>query len=118
MFFSLLLQLIVLTLVVMIVWLWQDGRFGWSMLYGGLVALANSGMLVLRWWRGLKVYHCDGQRHLKSFNRSMLERFFVVSSLLAVGFGLLDLLPQAMLAGFVVGQLAWVLAMLLTRRLF
>lgn len=118
MFFSLLLQLVVLVMVVMVVGHWQDAGFAWAMLYGGFVALANSGVLVLRWWRGLKVFHCDGQRHLKSFNRSMLERFFVVSGLLAVGFGLLDLLPQALLAGFIVGQLAWALAMLLTRRLF
>lgn len=118
MYFSLLLQLVVVALAVVIGWLWRDSRFGWEMLYGGLVALVNSGMLVGRWWRGLKVYHCDVQRHLKSFNRSMLERFFVVGSLLAVGFGLLSLSPQAMLSGFIVGQLAWALAMLLTRRLF
>ena len=118
MFFSLVLHLVVLILLVMIGWVWQDGRFALAALYGGLVALTNSGMLTLRWYRGLKVYHCDGQRHLSSFNRSMLERFFVVGILLAVGFGILGLSPLALLAGFIVGQLVWVLALFVTRRLF
>jgi ATP synthase protein I len=117
MFFSLVLQLVITVLAGVIGWLWQNGPFGLAILYGGLVAVVNSGMLVVRWWRGLKVYHCDGQRHLKTFNRSVLERFFVVGSLLALGFGLLKLVPLAMLAGFVVGQTAWMLAMMLTRRL-
>ncbi len=96
----------------------QDGLFALALLYGGLVALANSGLLVIRWQRGLKDYHCDGRRHLKSFNRSLLERFFVVGVLLAVGFGLLNLPQLVMLSGFIVGQLAWMVSMVLTRRLF
>jgi hypothetical protein len=48
----------------------------------------------------------------------MLERFFVVGILLAVGFGFLSLTPQVLLAGFIVGQLAWAIANLLARRQF
>jgi hypothetical protein len=118
MFFSLLLQLVVVAIIGVAVWVWKDGFFAQALFFGGLVAVVNSGMLVLRWYRGLKDYHCDGQRHLKSFHRSMLERFFVVGVLLAVGFAFLASAPHVILLGFVVGQLVWALALMLGRRLF
>ncbi len=118
MFLALMLQCVVVMLVGAMGWFTQDGRFSLALLYGGLVALVNSALLVIRWQRGLRDHHCDGQRHLKSFNRSMMERFFVVGVLLAVGFGVLNLPQFVMLSGFIVGQLAWVVSMVLTRRLF
>jgi hypothetical protein len=118
MFLALMLQCVAVLLVGVTGWFMQDGLFALALLYGGLVALANSGLLVIRCQRGSRDYHCDGQRHLKSFNRSMLERFFVVGVLLAVGFGLLNLPQFVMLSGFIVGQLAWVVSIVLTRRLF
>jgi hypothetical protein len=48
----------------------------------------------------------------------LLERFFVVGVLLAVGFGMLNLPQFVMLSGFIVGQLAWVASIVLTRRVF
>lgn len=84
-------------------------------LYGGLVAWVGAGLLVWRWLRGLRDYHCDGPRHLKSFRRSLMERFFVVGFLLLAGFGYAWLEPGfeplPMLLGFIVGQLAWVIAL-------
>lgn len=95
---------------------WLIWGFGfWPFLYGGAVAMANSGLLAWRWHRGLRDFHCDGRRHLKNFHRSLKERFFVVILLLAAGFayGLMEpgFQPLAMLSGFVVGQLAWVISM-------
>lgn len=76
--------------------------------------MANTGLLAWRWHRGLREFHCDGQRHLKVFHRSFLERFFVVVLMLVAGFafGLTSpgFAPLAMLIGFIVGQLAWVIA--------
>jgi hypothetical protein len=118
MFLALMFQCAAVLLVGAMGWFTRDGLFALALLYGGLVALANSGLLVIRWHRGLKDYHCDGQRHLKSFNRSMLERFFVVGVLLAAGFGVLNLPQFVMLSGFIVGQLAWTVSIVLTRRLF
>lgn len=118
MFFPLLLQLVVVVVIAVTSWVWQGSQSAQALGYGCLVAVVNSSLLVLRWRRGHKDYHCDVRRHLKLFNRSAVERFFVVSMLLAVGFGFLELLPLAMLVGFIVGQLAWVLAMVLTNRLF
>jgi hypothetical protein len=84
------------------------------LLYGGLVAMLSSGMLVWRWWRGRMEFHCEPRRHMQNFHRSFLERFFVVVLLLAAGFGI-GLLepafqPLPILIGFIVGQLSWVIA--------
>jgi hypothetical protein len=117
MFFSLMLQFMQVVVSGVVGWFLQDGQFAQALLFGGLVAVVNSGMLVVRWRRGLKDYHCDGKRHLKSFNLSMLERFFVVGMLLAAGFKFLNLPQLVMLAGFIVGQTAWVISITLTRRL-
>jgi len=91
-------------------WLWQGGEVAGAALFGGSAALANIGLLVWRWRRGRYDYHCDGERHLRQFHRSGLERFFVVGIVLAVGMYGLKLEPLAMLLGFIVGQVAWIIA--------
>ncbi len=110
MFFALALQTLSVTAVGAAGYLWQGPRTGLAAWYGGVVACANSCLMVIRWWRGVHDYHCDGARHLRSFHRSSLERFFVVTLLMAVGLGLIRLAPLPMIVGFVVGQLAWVIA--------
>lgn len=92
---------------------------GWgaagAVLYGGAAAVLNSGLLWWRWWRGSKRIHSDPGRHLKTYYRSSLERFFVVGIWLTVGFTMLGLQPLPQLSGFVVGQLAWIGASLFQR---
>ena len=110
MFLSLALQGASIALVAAAAWIWLGREIGLAVWFGGAVASANAGLLVYRWRRGLGVYHCDGARHLRSFHRSSLERFFVVTLLMAVGLGLIRLAPLPMIVGFVVGQLAWVIA--------
>jgi ATP synthase protein I len=110
--------------------LWQVGMVGlivlvvgWiggiqaalAMLYGGMVAVANTALLFWRWRQGAQNYHCDAGKHMRSFYRSMVERFFVVVILLAVGFLLMGNQALILLAGFVVGQVAWLLASLTLR---
>jgi hypothetical protein len=118
MFLAILIQSLVIAVALAGCWVWMGVLAVPAFAYGSIVALVNSGMLVGRWYSGLNDYHCSGERHLKSFHRSMLERFFVVGILLAVGFGFLSLTPQVLLAGFIVGQLAWAIANLLARRQF
>ncbi|OYY95383.1 MAG: hypothetical protein B7Y41_02450 [Hydrogenophilales bacterium 28-61-23] len=118
MFFALLMQAIAIVSVTASSWLLMDATFAQAIGYGTVVALVNSGMLVRRWYVGLYDYHCDAPRHLKSFHRSSMERFFVVGILLALGLAVFKLMPSAMLLGFIVGQLAWIVANILARRLF
>lgn len=113
MFFALAGQGVAVALIALVAWLIWGVQF-WPFAYGGAVAMANAGLLAWRWHRGLRDFHCDGQRHLGSFRRSLKERFFVVVLLLAAGFayGFQEpgFQPLSMLTGFVVGQLAWVIA--------
>ncbi len=110
MFFGLFLQALVLCVLALLGWGWQGWTVAVALTYGGGVALLSSGMLVWRWRQGQRDYHCDGARHLKSFHRSIMERFFVVGIMLSAGFAGLDLAPLPLLTGFIAGQLAWVIA--------
>lgn len=111
MFFALGIQAAMISMLALLLWGWWEWDTALGFCYGGGVALASSGLLVWRWHRGLHDYHCDGGRHLRSFHRSSLERFFVVGVLLAAGLAGLRLAPLPMLLGLIVGQFAWVLAL-------
>ena len=104
------LQGAVIAISAMLAWFWQAAGVAGAVLYGGAVALANTGLLVWRWRQGRYDYHCDGGRHMKQFYRSSLERFFVVGIVLAVGMYGLKLDPLPVLLGFIVGQVAWMIA--------
>ena len=104
------LQSALIFVMVLLLWLWLGDKVALMALYGGAAAMANIGLLVWRWRRGRYDYHCDGERHLRVFHRSMLERFFVVGAVLALGMYGLKLAPLPMLLGFIVGQIAWIIA--------
>ncbi len=110
MFFSLSLQGAMIVVMALLAWGWQEWTVAVAVMFGGAVALLNSALLAWRWHRGLRDYHCDGERHLRSFYRSSLERFFVVAVSLVAGLALFGLDPLPLLTGFIVGQLAWVIA--------
>ncbi len=97
-------------LLVSVVWAWVDAAAGLAAAYGGAGAVANTGLLYWRFKRGERDYHCDAGRHLRSFYRSSLERFFVVGAWLAAGLGGFGLAALPLLAGFVIGLLAWIVA--------
>ena len=85
-------------------------------LWGGLASVANGLLLAWRMQGGHGFLHHDVSRHLRYMYRSMLERFFVVMVLLAIGMGWLKLVPLAVLGGFVVCQITLVIARLLLSR--
>jgi ATP synthase protein I len=104
------LQCALILVMALVLWLWLGGDFAVAALYGASAAIVNIGLLVWRWRRGRYDYHCDGERHLRQFHRSGMERFLVVGSVLAMGMAGLKLEPLAMLLGFIVGQVAWMIA--------
>ncbi len=110
MFFALTLQAAVIVPLALAMWAISGATHALALSFGGCVALANTGLLVWRWYRGRVPVPSDGARHLKAFNRSALERFFVVAVLLAAGLGGLRLDALPLLGGFIVGQIAWVIA--------
>ena len=80
-------------------------------LYGVLIALANTGLLMWRMRRGAHG-ELSARQHLKGFYRSSLERYLLVAILFGVGMGVLKLLPLVMMMGFALGQSAWIVALL------
>jgi len=110
MLFAYALQGAMIAVAAILAWMWQGAEVGGAALCGGSAALANVGLLVWRWRRGRYDYHCEGERHLRQFHRSSLERFFVVGMVLVVGMVGLQLPPLPLLLGFIVGQVAWMIA--------
>lgn len=95
------------------------GMFGYALqgeaeakaaLYGGVVALIGTLLLLWRMQRSKQKTLLKAHQHLWLFYRSGLERFLVICVLLAIGMGPFKLVPLAVLVGFVAGQLALIIA--------
>ena len=80
-----------------------------SLVYGSCVALMSTLFLAWRLKRGERQENLGAEWALRQAYRTAIERFVWVAVMLAVGFGLLKLAPLWVLAGFVVGQAAWLL---------
>lgn len=84
-------------------WLAGSPWFGVAVLWGGMAALTN---LLLLAWR--MIYGdrptLNAEQHLRLMYRSSIERFFVVTSLMAIGMLKLKLAPLGVIIGFLVGQ--------------
>jgi ATP synthase protein I len=83
-------------------------------LYGALVALANTSLLMWRMRRGAQG-ELDARQQLKGFYRSSVERYLLIVVLFAVGMGLMKLHPLVMMTGFALGQSAWIVALLVQK---
>jgi ATP synthase protein I len=83
---------------------------GLAVLYGALVALAVS--LVLVWHERQSMRHPEWDQHrlFKLFIRAGLERLLLLVGLLGLGLGVLKLAPLPMLLGLVLAQFAWLAA--------
>lgn len=80
-----------------------------SLVYGSCVALLSTLFLAWRLRQGERRESLDADWALRQAYRTAVERFVWTTIMLATGFGLLKLAPFWMLAGFVVGQAAWLL---------
>ena len=79
-------------------------------LYGGVVALIGTLLLLWRMKSNKHKTLKEAQQHLWLFYRSGVERFLVISIFLAIGMVTFKLVPLAVLVGFVASQLAWIIA--------
>lgn len=76
--------------------------------FGMLIATANT--LLIAWRMRPKPEATGKPASLNEFLRSWVERYLAVGVLLALGLGSFKLLPLALLSGFILGQLLWILA--------
>ena len=83
---------------------------GLSLLYGALVALAVSTVLVWRELQSMRHPEWDQHRLFKVFVRAGIERLLVLVSLLVVGLVVLKLAPLPLLLGLLLAQFAWLAA--------
>ena len=81
-------------------------------LFGGLVALAVSGVLVWRERQSVQHPEWDQHRLFKQFIRTGVERLFVLVGLLALGLAVLNLSPLPLLLGLLLAQFGWLAAAL------
>jgi ATP synthase protein I len=85
-------------------------------LFGGLVALAVSAVLVWHERQSKRHPEWDQHRLFKMFIRAGVERLLVLVGLLAVGLGGLKLSPLPLLLGLLLAQLGWLAAALGRKR--
>ena len=91
-------------------WLFAGIGAGLAALYGVLVALSVSAVLV--WHERQSILHPEWDQHrlFKLFIRAAIERLVLLVGLLIVGLGVLKLAPLPMLLGLVLAQFAWLAA--------
>lgn len=83
---------------------------GLAALYGVLVALAVSAVLVWRERQSIDHPEWDQHRLFKLFIRVGVERLILLVGLLILGLGVLKLAPLPLLLGLVLAQFAWLAA--------
>lgn len=86
-----------------------------SVAFGGCVVIVGTLFLAWRLVAGQHREALGAAWVLRHAYRTAIERFLLVMSLLVIGFKLLELTPSGLLAGFVLGQLAWLAAPIWTK---
>lgn len=77
-----------------------------SGLFGGLIVLMNTGLMIMHEKRAAQQADNDAQRILKYVYLCAAERLVLTLILFAVGLVALKLMPLPLLLGFISGQLA------------
>ena len=102
------LQLLLLAVTSAVFFVYHGGFQAGSVWGGGVIAMTHT--LLLEWRRGCadNGRALSGGESLRLLYRTALERFVLVVLLFALMLGVLQLDPLALIAGFIVGQLALV----------
>jgi ATP synthase protein I len=79
-------------------------------LFGGLVALAVSAVLVWREQQSKRHPEWDQHRLFRLFIRAGIERMLVLVGLLGLGLGVFKLSPLPLLLGLMLAQFGWLAA--------
>jgi len=77
-----------------------------SSLFGGMIVLMNTGLMIMHEKRAAQQADNDAQRILKYVYLCAVERLVLTLILFAVGLVALKLMPLPLLLGFISGQLA------------
>lgn len=86
-----------------------------AVFYGVATALVASLLMVWRERTTLQHPEWDGRKLFGVFILSGLERWFTVTLMLGIGFGVLKLTPLPLLLGLALAQLAWLAVAMLGR---
>lgn len=100
------LQLTLVMATSVLFYLWNGAFAAASTGFGGGIAMINIALLLWRRDRADRGRALSAGESIRLLYRSMLERFISVIALFWLGMGVLELYAPALLAGFVVGQLA------------
>lgn len=79
-------------------------------LYGALVALAVTAVLVWRETQSMRHPEWDQHRLFRLFIRAGIERLLLLTGLVGLGLAVLGLAPLPLLLGLVLAQFAWIAA--------
>jgi hypothetical protein len=109
-------QAIVVVIATLSAYLWKGGGAATAAGFGAMVAFINVLLLNWRLQQGKRPQHADPQRHLRQIIFSAIERLLMVGALLALGLGVLRLMPAALIVAFIAGQMAWIVAGSLSRK--
>lgn len=96
-------QVIALVITVLIVFLWQGNGAAIAVLFGGSIAVINTGLQKWHLHAAARVARADAGKNLGRAYRCVAERWLMTMVLFAIGFSVLA--ESAMLlAGFIVMQ--------------
>ena len=102
------LQLLMIAVTSVVFFILYGGFQAGSAVFGGSIACANRLLLELRRHKADTGRALSAGQSIRLLYRTALERFVLVGVLFALGLGVWQLDPLALLTGFIVGQLALV----------
>jgi len=98
-------QCVMLVLITLVGFVWQDVTTAIALFYGAVIALTNT--LLMKWHLHRAAYsaRADAEKNLSKAYRCVVERWLTSLVLFAIGFAVLALSPLPLLIGFVLTQL-------------
>lgn len=105
-------QCAILLMAACIAWLVWGEKTALSAAYGVVVGIVMTLVMIIRERESESHSEWTAQRQLGQFFRLEAERFIIAIVLLALGFMSGKMEPVGLIAGFVLGQLGWIAALI------